>query len=126
MKKIIVAGSRNITDYKFIEDNLNVILRYTKKETLQLVAGGARGVDTLAKQYATSNGIAFKEFPANWDELGKAAGPIRNAEMAKYADGLIAFWDGMSTGTKNMIMHMERLNKPYKIIRQTDYYDFTY
>ena len=41
--------------------------------------------------------------PADWDKHGKAAGPIRNAEMAEVADALIAFWDGQSRGTANMI-----------------------
>ena len=31
------------------------------------------------------------------------AGPLRNEKMARVADALIAFWDGKSRGTKNMI-----------------------
>jgi hypothetical protein len=49
------------------------------------------------------NGILVKKFPADWDRYGKSAGPVRNGQMARYAQRLIAFWDGKSTGTKNMI-----------------------
>lgn len=42
-------------------------------------------------------------FPADWDRYGKAAGYLRNTEMAKNADALVAFWDGMSLGTRHMI-----------------------
>jgi hypothetical protein len=42
-------------------------------------------------------------FPADWKTHGKAAGPIRNRQMAKNAEALIALWDGNSRGTKNMI-----------------------
>ena len=117
--KIIVAGSRDITDYNFIQNNLDVILRNTKKK-VEIVSGGARGVDTLAIQYAKGRQLSFKEFSANWNEHGKAAGPIRNAEMAHYSNGLIAFWDGISRGTKNMIDTMDKLNKPYKVITLGD------
>ena len=42
-------------------------------------------------------------FPADWKKYGKSAGYVRNSEMAEVAESLIAFWDGKSRGTKNMI-----------------------
>ena len=50
----------------------------------------------------------LKIFPAEWDKYGKAAGPIRNEQMAKYASEadrgiLVAFPVGESKGTRNMI-----------------------
>ena len=48
-------------------------------------------------------GFEVKIIQADWQKYGKRAGPIRNKEMADYADTLIAFWDGQSRGTKNMI-----------------------
>ena len=47
----------------------------------------------------------------------KAAGPIRNRQMAEYADYLIAFWDGESRGTRNMIETMKKLGKHGVVIR---------
>ena len=45
----------------------------------------------------------IKRFPADWENLGRGAGYVRNVQMAFYADALIAFWDGESRGTKHMI-----------------------
>lgn len=47
--------------------------------------------------------MKLKLYPADWKKYGSSAGYIRNDEMAKYADCLIAFWDGKSKGTKHMI-----------------------
>jgi hypothetical protein len=68
------------------------------------VSGGARGADTLAKQYATNKHYKYLEFPANWDLFGKSAGYIRNEEMHKFISqfknrGALYFWDGESRGT---------------------------
>lgn len=78
-------------------------------DKIRIVSGVARGADRLGEQYAKIAGYEVSRFPADWDGLGKRAGYVRNAEMAKYAmaDGnygvLIAFWDGKSKGTKHMI-----------------------
>lgn len=83
----------------------------------QVVSGMARGVDSLAVRWASANNIPVMPFPANWDEYKKAAGPIRNKQMADYADELLAVWDGESRGTKNMIDQMNSLGKPISIRR---------
>lgn len=83
----------------------------------EVVCGEAAGADTLGKQWAELHGITVKSFPADWDRLGKKAGPIRNAEMGVYADGLIAFWDGQSAGTRHMINFMQSHNKWTYVIR---------
>lgn len=72
-------------------------------EGIQIVSGGARGADKLGELYAHTNLHSLKVFPADWEKFGKSAGYIRNEEMAKYADCLVAFWDGKSRGTKHMI-----------------------
>lgn len=59
------------------------------------------------------NYVTLKErcelHPADWERLGKAAGPIRNEEMAEIADALIAFWDGQSRVTKIINNQYEEL-----------------
>ena len=59
--------------------------------------------DRLGERYARERGYQIQRFPADWDGDGSSAGPIRNAKMADNAHALIAFWDGHSRGTKNMI-----------------------
>lgn len=104
MIKLIIAGSREIKDYNLL---LNVIeefkIKYNIENIDEIVCGEARGVDSLGKRYGLENNITIKSFPADWNKFGKSAGYIRNEEMAKYANSLIAIWDGKSKGTKHMI-----------------------
>lgn len=100
--KYIIAGSREFTDFELMEKVLKEF------EISEIVCGGARGADLLGKMYGEKYNIPVKMFPANWDKFGNKAGPIRNIEMAEYADALIAFWDGKSTGTKHMINESNR------------------
>lgn len=69
----------------------------------EVVSGCAQGADAHGETVARSMGIPVSRFPADWKQYGKSAGIRRNAQMAEYADALIAVWDGESRGTKNMI-----------------------
>lgn len=108
MSKVVVAGSRNITDYQVICQEIAA----SKYNITELVSGTASGVDSLGEKWAIDRLIPVKRFPADWKKNGKAAGPIRNKEMAEYCDMAIIIWDGESRGTKNMIEQMNRLKKP--------------
>ena len=99
--KVIIAGGRNFNDYETLKSVCDKTLKYCTN--IEIVSGTARGADILGEQYAKEKGYKIIQFPADWDTHGKSAGYIRNAEMAKYADGLIAFWDEKSKGTKHMI-----------------------
>jgi hypothetical protein len=70
---------------------------------IEVVSGAARGADIAGERWAEERDIPVKQFKADWDKHGKAAGPIRNAQMADYADCLVAVWDGQSKGTRSMI-----------------------
>ena len=98
--KLIIAGSRNITPKQFLDAAELIPDEWNVSE---VVSGTARGVDTMGELLAAYHNIDVKRFPADWNEYGKRAGMIRNAEMADYADALFAIWDGKSKGTKNMI-----------------------
>lgn len=98
--KVIIAGSREIN---ITVDAMSQIVRKSGWMIDEVVSGEARGVDRTAKQYAINYGIKYKPFPADWSKYGKAAGPIRNKEMAEYGDALIAIWDSKSRGTEDMI-----------------------
>ncbi len=98
--KTIIAGGRDIYDY----DVVHHAIALSNFEITEVVSGGARGVDHLGETYARIKNIPVKVFPADWTKHGRKAGPIRNAEMAGYADALVAIWDGASKGTGNMIV----------------------
>lgn len=97
--KTIIAGSRGITKASIV----NAAMEGCGWVPTEVVCGCARGVDELGADWAESRGIKVSRFPANWDEYGKRAGHIRNEAMAKYADALVAIWDGESRGTRSMI-----------------------
>lgn len=108
MNKVIIAGPRDFNDkdyiYKELDNIFYLIQQNLNKEKIEIVQGGANGVDALAKQYARNYDMPCKEFKADWKQHGKAAGPIRNKEMAEYSNMLIAFQPGLPTkGTQNMI-----------------------
>jgi hypothetical protein len=98
MIKVIIAGGRDFDDYERV---YNILFTYPTDSIV--VSGTARGADALGEKAAAALGLDVMPFPADWDKHGKGAGFIRNNEMAKYADVLIAFWDGESRGTHNMI-----------------------
>ena len=99
--KVIIAGGRNFNDYNKLRESCDNIL--VNQKDVEIVSGTAAGADTLGERYAQEKGYEVKKFPAQWDLYGKSAGYKRNQQMAEYADGLIAFWDGKSKGTKHMI-----------------------
>ena len=99
--KVIIAGGREFKDFTIIKKYCDIFLK--DEIDIKIVSGGASGADYLGQLYAIGYEYEIKTFPANWFKYGKSAGPRRNKEMAEYADMLIAFWDGESKGTKNMI-----------------------
>lgn len=107
MVNVIIAGSRDFTDEKFLFNRVGDWVRAlplgVHHQDITVFCGGADGADALGLAWARFNGCAVAHYPAKWRDHGKAAGPIRNAEMADDAEILIAFWDGKSKGTRNMI-----------------------
>lgn len=103
--KTIIAGSRNITDLALVYRAVDL----SNYEIAEVVSG-------LAIEFANTEDIPVKEFPALWDKFGRSAGPLRNREMGDYADCLIAIWDGKSSGTRHMINYMKSLGKPSFVV----------
>ena len=102
MFRLIIAGGRDFANYELLREFVDFKLS-RKQEEIQIISGGARGADAFGERYAAERGYLLRRFPADWKQYGKAAGVRRNKEMAQNADALIAFWDGISRGTKNMI-----------------------
>lgn len=117
--RVIIAGGRDFTDYSLLKKSCNYYLKnkIADKIPIEVVSGMAKGADTLGEYYSNEIWCGLRKFKADWGTHGKAAGPIRNREMAEYCDAAIIFWDGSSKGTKNMIEEMERVGKPYRIVK---------
>lgn len=105
-RRVIVAGSRDITDSTVVHQAIRANHPSDSQPArwdVEIVHGGAEGVDSSAEEFAEMYGLSSRVYEPDWDEHGKAAGPIRNSHMADYGDMLIAVWDGVSRGTRDMI-----------------------
>lgn len=115
--KVIVAGCRDFDNYELLKEKCDYFLQGEKKKDVVIISGHASGADALGERYAQEHGSLLETYPADWKVLGKAAGPVRNAKMAEVADALIAFWDGKSWGTKNMIDTAQKHNLQVAVVR---------
>ena len=114
--KIIIAGSRTIFDNEYDNKFNNLEPDHYYQQICKaieasgwspsiIVSGTARGVDQLGEKWAEENYIPIERHPAKWDMYGKAAGYIRNQEMALCSEALIAIMlkDNPTRGTTHMI-----------------------
>ena len=113
--RVIIAGGRDFNDYQLLKDKVNYYMSNASDVTV--ICGEANGADSLGKRLAKENGWSVKSFHAKWDLYGKSAGYIRNKEMADNTDVLIAFWDGKSKGTANMIEIAKKKGIPIRVVR---------
>ena len=120
--KLAVIGSRKYpNDYNWMHKYLDRLLysHYTKpQEIVTIISGGAKGVDTYAKEYARFFKFEYQEYFPEYDKYeGKHACILRNIEIVKNADRVLAFWDGSSKGTEFVINECKKQNKPCDIVR---------
>ena len=113
--RVIIAGGRDFSDYQLLKDRVNYYM--SNASDVVVICGEAKGADLLGKNLAKENKWLVKSFPAKWELHGKSAGHIRNKEMADNADVLVAFWDGKSRGTANMIEIAKKKGLPVRIVR---------
>ena len=98
--KVIIAGSRIL---HLSTEELQQIVTASGFDVTVLCSGAARGVDQSAELWATERNIPVERFVPDWRRFGRAAGLMRNRQMAQCAIALIAIWDGESRGTAHMI-----------------------
>lgn len=109
--KVIIAGSRDITDISAVAAAITEGFIELNVKDPVIVSGCAKGVDRIGEIFADHCCYEIVKFPADWEKHGRAAGPIRNKQMAEYADCAIVIHNG-SRGSLNMISQMTKLNKP--------------
>lgn len=107
--KVAVIGSRNLR----IDD----LGKYLPPETTEIVSGGARGIDTCAREYAAENNIKLTEFLPDYEKYGRGAPLVRNDQIIAHSDLVLAFWDGKSRGTKYVIDKCHKIGVPIQIIQ---------
>ncbi len=106
---VVVAGGRDFSDYGVVKSALDHL--FLRASQVVIVSGHARGADLLGERYARENGLGLIEVPAKWmnsdGSINRAAGFIRNGEMAKIANSAVIFPGGR--GTEDMKQRMLRL-----------------
>ena len=106
--KVAVIGSRGLT--------ISNLGKYLPCTTTEIISGGAKGVDTCAREYALSHGIKITEFLPEYEKYGRAAPLKRNITIIQNADLVLAFWDGESKGTKFVIDSCKRLGVEVRVV----------
>ena len=105
--KVAVIGSRGL-HVDHLED-------YLPEGVTEIVSGGAKGIDTCAKDYALAHGLALTEFLPEYGKYGRGAPLRRNITIIEYADLVLAFWDGRSRGTMYVIDNCKKRNIPVAV-----------
>jgi len=112
--KVIISGSRSFNDYDLLKKETKTFLEGL--DEVEVVSGASFGADKLGEKFAMEMNYDIKRFPANWDLHGRSAGVKRNYQMACYANSLIAFWDGKSSGTADMIKIARKRGLTVKVV----------
>ena len=107
--RVAVIGSRGL--------QVEHLENYLPESVTEIVSGGARGIDTCAKNYALEHGLKLTEFLPEYSRYGRGAPLRRNITIIEYADMVLAFWDGKSRGTKYVIDNCKKRNIPVVIHR---------
>lgn len=110
--KLFIAGNREFEDY----DRMSLVLysladHALADKSVSIVSGHEAPIDELAQEFAKDHDIVSYEIPLDWDTHGNEASFVQVKEVSEHADGLLAFWDGHSIHTKQMIERMKSLNK---------------
>lgn len=112
---VAIVGSRDITDPAILKD----AIKAARFKIGTVISGGARGVDSLAEEWATKNGKPLIRFLPDWERYGKSAGFIRNRYIVDYSRAVIAITNG-SKGTQHSINLATKANKALCVFRVTD------
>ena len=105
--RVAVIGSRGL--------QVNDLGKYLPDEVTEIISGGARGVDTSAREYATEHGLKLTEYLPEYNKYGRSAPLKRNITIIENADLVLAFWDGSSKGTKYVIENCKKRNIPVQV-----------
>ena len=121
--RLIIAGGRDFNDYDFLKENcMSVIDKLKNDYDVIVVSGHAQGADMLGERLANEHGLMLEVYPADWKLHYRSAGFRRNEQMGDISDGLIAYWDGRSHGTRHMIEYAKSKGLDVTVY----YYNFVY
>jgi hypothetical protein len=110
MTAIAIVGSRDFPNLELVRNFVEGL-----DDGTVIVTGGARGVDQVAEDAALSCAFTVQVIKPDWQRYGRGAGMIRNTQIEKVSDEVVAFWDGQSRGTEDTINKFRKAGKPVTI-----------
>jgi hypothetical protein len=113
--RILVCGGREYNAYWVLKEELGKLsLRH---KITEIIEGGAKGADALAREWAHRCGIKNTTFTADWLGEGPKAGPLRNQRMLDEGkpDLVVAFPGGK--GTADMVKRARKAGVPVREVR---------
>lgn len=115
MTRLLVSGARDIEDFTTRQNIWDLLDKLNSNLNVRvLIHGDARGLDTIAKDWAYQNNISERAFPY-LSEFGKRGGPLRNQQMIdEGAPDIAAVFPSVnSRGTWDMVKRLKKHNIPY-------------
>ncbi len=109
-RRVLVCGGRDYGNYAVVSAVLRLVHDIAPIEAI--IEGGATGADELARQWAKSQGISVMTFQADWANLGRSAGPRRNAEMLRKGQPVLVVAFPGGRGTANMVAQAAAADVP--------------
>ena len=109
--KLLIAGSRSIQAFD--------LTTYIPPQTELIISGGARGIDTLAEQYADAHRLSKLILRPQYHLYGRAAPLKRNERMVELADAVLVIWDGSSRGSERTIAYAQEQGKEVTVVTVT-------
>jgi hypothetical protein len=116
-KSMAIVGSRTFKDYKLLRSTIVSNPALNGCDTV--ISGGAHGADLLGERFARERGLQVLRIVPDWKTHNRYAGLMRNTDIVNRADHVIAFWDGVSTGTKDTIAKAKRAGKLVQVVEFT-------
>ena len=106
--RVAVIGSRGL--------HVDHLKDYLPEGVTEIVSGGAKGIDTCARNYALAHELELTEFLPEYEKYGRGAPLRRNITIIESSDLVLAFWDGKSRGTKYVIDNCKKRNIPVVVL----------
>lgn len=103
--KIAIVGSRSL--------NVKIPDNCIPENVTEIFSGGAKGIDTSARDFAKKRHILITDILPEYDLYGRRAPLLRNDLIISMADKVFVFWDGKSKGTQYTIKKCKEIGKPY-------------
>lgn len=131
--RVLICGGRDFNDFGLVEQEVLKLVKPHEDKDIVFISGGAKGADSMARLLVQKYESKLEEYLADWKDLtvepcivkknkygsyNALAGHNRNTRMLLEGspDVVLAFWDGRSHGTADMIKKVRDAKVPLIIV----------